>query len=336
MKKALLLAERGLGTVNPNPMVGAVIVRNGRIIGEGYHIKAGEAHAEVNAINSVKKQDDLVGASLYVTLEPCSTWGRTPPCTEAIIRSGIKHVYIGCLDPNPKHAGASIPILKKHGIDSVYGILEDKCALLNEAFFKWITVKKPFVLLKLAETLDGKIATASGSSQWITGAKARARVHKLRMWADLVMAGAGTYRKDSPQFTARDKNGNVLKTPRRVIATRKSEVVPPEGWETVCLSDKAAWDEYLLKLGSENVTSVLIEGGGEFAASALAAQAVDRVEFHIAPKILGGRGSRPSVAGDNPLEIAQAFDLSDIEVFRMGNDIGVSGLLKYGKKRTEA
>ena len=331
MRLAIRLAKRGLGTTSPNPMVGAVIVRNGRLLGQGWHVRAGEGHAEVNAIRDAGRKK-LRGATLYVTLEPCSTTGRTPPCTEAILASGISRVVIGCTDPKTKNAGRGIAILRGHRVETAGPVCEAECLLLNEAFFKWITTRRPFVLLKLAETLDGKIAAQNGSSQWITGDTARRHVQMLRRWADAVMAGAETYRVDAPRFTVRDAKGNVRKTPRRIIVTHHIDSFrdAPEGWEFVTLDTPGDWSSYLARLGAENVTSLLIEGGGELAASALRADAVDKVEFHIAPKILGGRGSRPSVGGENPASISEALALEHAAVRRLGRDFVFSG---YPKKQ---
>ena len=182
MKRALKEALKGWGTTSPNPLVGAVIVKNGSLLGAGYHAKAGQAHAEVNAIAACSGKS-LRGATIYVTLEPCCTWGRTPPCTEAILKTGISRVVFGCTDPNPKHAGRAAEILRARGVQVTFPVCEEQCRRLNEPFFKWISTGRPFVLLKMAQTLDGKIATAGGISQWITGKVARQRVQKLRMRA---------------------------------------------------------------------------------------------------------------------------------------------------------
>lgn len=330
MRRALRLASKGLGSASPNPMVGAVIVKDGKPLGEGWHVRPGGPHAEINAFASAQGKD-IQGATLYVTLEPCCSWGRTPPCTDAILKSGVGRVVVGCLDPNPKHAGAGIDILGKAGLETVCGVERDACERLNEAFFKWIVKRRPFVTLKLASALDGKIATASGSSQWITGAKARAEVHRLRLWADAILIGAGTFRADNPSLTARGSMGNVLKTPRRFVASRNPASLKgllKEGWEAVSLDSHAAWDAFLSRLGEESVTALLIEGGGELAASALRAGAIDKVEFHFAPKILGGRGSRPSVGGDNPASLAEALELSGVSIKKLGCDFAVSGYIK--------
>ena len=332
MRMALALAKKGWGLVSPNPMVGAVIVKNGEIIGRGFHRKAGEAHAEINAMNNASAS--LKGSTLYVTLEPCSSFGRTPPCTDAIMKSGISKVVIGVSDPNPSHAGKAVKILEENGITVTAGIEEKKCGKLNEAFFKWIVSGMPFVLLKLAVTLDGKIATAEGESKWITGPAARCRVQALRRWADAVMVGGETLRRDSPSLSVREPEG-WERQPRRIVCSRTMNAdelfrIMPEGRTPELISPDypEAWHSFLKKLGSENVTSLLIEGGGELAASVLDAGIVDKVEFHIAPKILGGRRSRPSVGGKNPLSLADAFNISDISVRKYGCDIALSGYIK--------
>ena len=201
MLEALSLARMGWGLTNPNPMVGCVIVKDGEVIGRGFHHRAGEAHAEINALRDAEsRQRDCRGATLYVTLEPCSSYGRTPPCTEAITASGIGKVVIGAMDPNPKHAGRGVEILRGHGIEVVCGVESSACWELNRHFFRWITSGKPFVRLKMAMTLDGKIATAEGDSKWVTGIEARRRVQQLRRLADAVMVGGNTLRLDKPQY----------------------------------------------------------------------------------------------------------------------------------------
>ena len=335
MDKALCLARKGLGTTSPNPMVGAVIVKDGTILGEGWHIRAGEGHAEVNAFaDAAKKGNDVNRAAIFVTLEPCSTKGRTPACTDAILASGIKKVVIGCLDPNPKHAGRAVKILEDAGIEVISGILEKECLQINEAFFHWITTGKPFVLLKIAQTLDGKIACYNGVSQWITGKEARIRVMELRMWADCVITGGQTFRTDHPRFTVRDESGNILKTPRRIVVTNDVENMKkscPEGenWEFTALKNPEEWEKFLLDLGKENVTSILLECGGKLAASALEAKAVNKAEFHIAPKILGGEKSILSIAGASPDSLEGAWQLEEVTYTQYGKDLAFSGLVKY-------
>lgn len=334
MDLALDEARRGWGLTNPNPMVGAVVVRDGKVIGRGFHHGAGLAHAEIEALADVRRNGaDARGAELYVTLEPCSTTGRTGPCTEAILAAGIGKVFVGAVDPNPRHAGRGIDILRERGVEVGTGILERECAKLNHGFFKWIVTGRPFVTLKLATTLDGRIATASGDSKWVTGEAARSRVQELRKLADAVMVGGETLRRDMPRLTVREPE-NWPRQPLRIVATRDAKLVSqlpelyPDGRiEAVNLPDAAAWEKFLLGLGKREMIDLLIEGGGGLASSALAAHAVDRVEFHIAPKILGGKESRPAVAGASPELMAQALVLRDVEVAQLGDDVMISGEL---------
>ena len=212
MQTAIALARKGIGKTSPNPAVGAVIVKNGRIIGKGYHKKAGRAHAEINALKQAGIK--AKGAEMYITLEPCNHFGRTPPCTDVIIKAGIKKVFIGMKDPNPLVAGKGVRRLRSAGMDVEVGILEDECRGINEAYIKYITTKTPFVTLKLASTLDGKIATAAGESKWITGEDARRFAHRMRREADAVMVGIGTVLKDNPELTTRLVKG---KDPIRIV-----------------------------------------------------------------------------------------------------------------------
>ena len=334
MLEALALAKMGWGLTNPNPMVGAVIVRDGEVIGQGFHRKAGEAHAEINALNDAARRGrDVRGATLYVTLEPCCTTGRTPPCTDAIIRAGIGKVVIGAVDPNPRHDGRGVDILRAAGIEVVCGVESIACARLNECFFHWISSGKPFVFLKLAVTLDGRIATESGDSKWITGSEARRRVQQLRRLCDAIIVGGNTFRCDEPRLTVREPE-NWERQPQRVIVSNSitpAEVAGfyPDGRaEVIALPDAEAWQEYMLDLGERRMMAVLIEGGGEVAASALRAGVVDYVEFHIAPKILGGRDSRCAVGGESPLTMAEALPLQDISVSSYGDDIVIGGYLR--------
>ena len=333
MLEALALAQMGWGLTNPNPMVGAVIVRDSTVLGRGFHRKAGEAHAEINALSdAVRHGHDVRGATLYVTLEPCSTYGRTPPCTEAIIAAGISRVVIGSMDPNPRHAGRAEDILRANGIQVDCGVENAACWDLNKHLFRWITAKRPFVMLKMAMTLDGKIACANGQSRWVTGSEARRRVQKWRRLADAVMVGGNTLRTDHPQLTVREPE-NWEKQPLRIVVSSAidqetlDEYFPDGRAEAVDLPDKNSWDEYLQELGRRDITMLLIEGGGELAAAALRAQAVDFVEFHIAAKLLGGRDSIPVLGGDSPEMMDEALALQRVESFNCGDDIIVSGFL---------
>ena len=329
MQRALNLAERARGFTAPNPVVGAVIVKNGTIIGEGWHHGAGQPHAEVEAIRSAGKRS-LKGADIYVTLEPCCTTGRTPPCTSAIINAGIARVFAGCTDSNGKHAGKGFEILRAAGITVETGILEEKCLQANRAFFYHITNHKPFVILKMASTLDGKIATASGNSQWITSEQARKRVQLLRKNSDAILVGAETYRLDHPSLTIRTAAGKVLRTPLRFAATAHPERLEQrEGWEFVNLSTAVAWENFLQELGRRGVMQLLIEGGGTLAASALAAKAVNEIEFHYAPKILCGAGSRTVCDGADPITLSEAIPVEGMKITRCGVDFIVTGKPVY-------
>ncbi len=329
MDAAIALAKKAYGLCSPNPMVGAVVVKDGVKVGEGYHHKAGEPHAEPNALDDAG--DNAKGATLYVTLEPCSTYGRTPPCTERIKRSGVRRVVIGVLDCNPAHQGAAVKILRDAGIDVTVGVREDECRRMNESFFWWIREHKPFVTLKMAMTLDGKIATANGSSKWITGPTAREYVQMLRRGADAVMVGGTTALTDNPSLLVRTPN-DWTRQPRRIVWT--SRTLPPtlgmfgdDGPkpEVAKPTNVDEWDEFLRRLSSDNVTSLLIEGGGELAASALRCCAVNKVVFFIAPKILGGRNSRPVVGGDDVSSIDEALHLKDITTTLIGEDLLITG-----------
>lgn len=331
MRRAVTLARRAWGMTAPNPLVGAVVVRNGVKLGEGWHHRAGLPHAEIEALRQLRKP--AAGATIYVTLEPCSTTGRTGPCTEAILQAKLARVVIGSLDPNPAHAGRGVEILRRAGLEVVTGVEETRCAELNRAFFRWIVHKTPWVLLKMAITLDGKIATASGESQWITGPAARARVQELRRWADAILVGAETVRRDHPGLVVRTPADWPCQ-PRRLVACSPESAAEiraafPDGNATcVNLPDTAAWHTLLRDLGRDGVTALLIEGGGELAASALHAGAIDEVEFHIAPKILGGRNSRTAVGGDNPLHLAAAWNLGNLKFARYGRDVALSGIVE--------
>ncbi len=326
MRRALRLARQAWGRTSPNPLVGAVVVREGREVGAGFHRLAGTPHAEVHALRAAG--DVARGATLYVTLEPCRTHGRTPPCTEAILAAGVARVVVGCTDPNPAHAGKGIEDLRAAGIEVRTGVLEGECRELNEAFFWWITQRRPYVLLKLATTLDGKIATAAGQSQWITGPAARRRVQRLRQWCDAIMVGGETVRRDDPSLTVRTPRDWPCQ-PLPLVWT--SRPLPPDcrlarrDARTVKPRTPGEWVALLAELGRQNVTALLLEGGGELAASALAARVVNRVAFFLAPKILGGRDSRPAVGGPERTSLDDAWQLDRLRVERVGDDLLLQG-----------
>ncbi len=356
MQKALDLAARGRGRTSPNPMVGAVIVKGGSVIAEGYHRKAGTAHAEAAALK--KAGPGARGATLYVNLEPCChTEKRTPPCTKAIIRSGIKEVVTAMIDPNPVVAGKGLKELRRAGIRTRTGVLKAEARKLNEAFIKHMSRQEPFVILKMAQSLDGKIATAGGESKWITGPGSRQRVHRLRNEVDAVLTGIGTVKNDNPSLDCRIRGGQnpyriivdsrlrispaarVLgfRDGRTIIATtgagsrRKINSLTKKGHRVIVIRSKAGkvdLKELMRRLASLDIMSVMIEGGSEISASSLASGIVDKVMFFIAPKIIGGVDAIPSVGGKSPALLKNAIDLKEIEVTRFGKDILVEGYLR--------
>lgn len=354
IKRTLALAERARGKTSPNPMVGALLVNNSRIISEGYHEKAGTPHAEVIAID--KAREKASGSTLYVSLEPCCHKDkRTPPCTQKIISSGIRRVVIAMKDPNPKVAGKGIAELEKAGIEVVVGILEEKARHLNETYMKYITTGTPFVVLKIAMTLDGKIATPDGESKWITGEKARKMVHRLRGCSDAVMTAIGTVKADNPMLNCRVSG---YKNPVRVIIDPHLETgldsqvasCPPE---TIIVTRKTMDKESILntfrekrisfieyqdddldlqwlmkKLSARQITSLLVEGGSSLSSYCLEAGIVDKVMFFIAPKIIGGRDSFPAVGGKSFRKLADAYRLRDVKTKHVGEDILIEGYIQ--------
>jgi diaminohydroxyphosphoribosylaminopyrimidine deaminase/5-amino-6-(5-phosphoribosylamino)uracil reductase len=350
MKLALRLARRGYGRTSPNPMVGAVLVKNGKIIGHGWHRRAGEPHAEIVALRMAESRGiDPRGAALYVSLEPCCTLGRTPPCTEAIRASGIKRLVVGATDPNPAHAGKGLRILTRVGIAVVKGLLETEATRLNEAFNHWIVHRTPFVTVKAAMSLDGKIATRTGDSKWITGRKARAYGMHLRRGADAILVGVNTIIRDNPSLTVRPARQAGL---RRIILDSNartpltSNVVTDEHaalttivvarsapsrraaalsrrvhvWFAPARQGKIDLRWLLKKLGEEKVAALLVEGGGEVNASFLLAKRAHRIAFFYSPKIIGGRDAIKAISGDGVQSVADAIGLQDVEYRRIGPD----------------
>ncbi len=332
MRQALRLARKGWGRTSPNPMVGAVLVRDNAVVGQGWHAMAGGPHAEVVAIRDAGEA--AAGATLYVTLEPCSTQGRTPPCVDAILAAGIRRVVIGTCDPNPAHAGRAVATLREAGIEVVMDVEQAACQALNEAFFCWIRHRRPYVILKMAMTLDGKIATRTGESQWITGPVARRHVQRLRQWADAVLVGAETVRRDNPQLLVRSPR-SWPRQPLRLVASRSGDLgdaphVLTDGraeTRVVRADSPDAWRALLGELGARQITALLVEGGGQLAGELLAAGCVDKVAFFIAPRLLGGADSRPVTAGPSPAHLADAAQLSHMQTRRLGADLLVTGYL---------
>jgi diaminohydroxyphosphoribosylaminopyrimidine deaminase/5-amino-6-(5-phosphoribosylamino)uracil reductase len=357
MRQAMRLARRGKGCTSPNPAVGAVIVRRGRVVGRGWHQRAGEAHAEVGAITQAGAS--ARGATMYVTLEPCCTRGRTPPCTDAIGRAGLKRVVVASRDPNPLHDGRGVKMLRRRGIDVEIGLLRDEAAALNEDFAKYVRSGIPFTTAKMAMTMDGKIATVEGDSRWISGPESRHYVHRMRLWADAIVVGRRTVELDDPLLTART-GGRSEKTPWRVIISSdadiplRSRVLQPPGVErTIIATLQSAPRPRLARLealgakvlrcrsregrvslkslwrmlGRMNIMSVILEGGGETVSSALEAGLVDKFAIFIAPKIIGGRDAPTPVEGKGIRRIADAVLLNRIRVRRLGGDILLEGYL---------
>jgi len=351
MREAIWLARRAWGRTSPNPMVGAVLVKKGKAIGQGWHRLAGGPHAEIEAIRDAQQHGHSPrGATLYVTLEPCSTLGRTPPCTAAIIAAGIGRVVVGATDPNPQHAGRGFAILRRARITVTRGVLAEECGQLNEAFNHWIVTGTPFVTVKAAMSLDGKIATVSGESKWITGERARAFAMRLRAEADAVLVGVNTIVKDDPQLSLRLR-GFADKTLRRIILDPRGRTPPAArvlsddqaGLTTLVvtkaiparrLAELQRWVRVLVAparggridlrwllgtLGRENVTSLLVEGGGE--TNALFMPYCQRVAFFYAPIILGGRGSPTAVAGAGARTLNGKWDLQAVRWRRLGRDL---------------
>ncbi|MDO8282370.1 MAG: bifunctional diaminohydroxyphosphoribosylaminopyrimidine deaminase/5-amino-6-(5-phosphoribosylamino)uracil reductase RibD [Thermodesulfovibrionia bacterium] len=356
IKKALALAAKGIGRTSPNPAVGAVIVKNNRVIAADYHKKAGEPHAEALAL--AKAGSDAKGATLYINLEPCChTDKKTPPCTSAIIRSGINKVVVSMLDPNPKVSGKGIEALCNAGIETEVGIMEREASKLNEAFVKFITTKKPFVILKIAQSIDGKIADAKGESKWITGEKARKHVHKLRNELDAVMVGIGTVIKDDPSLDCRmirgrnpyriiidsalriSLNSKVLgyKDGKTIIATtdkaaaRKIDAVRKTGHQVMIVKSRdkhVDLQDLVSKLGKMGISSIIIEGGSHIAASALLDKIVDKVMFFIAPKVIGGKDALTSVEGGAPASLINSIKIRDMKTRRFGDDLLIEGYVE--------
>lgn len=301
MKIALLLAAKGKGKTSPNPLVGAVVVKNGKIIGMGYHKKAGTLHAEMHALREAGKKAH--GATVYVTLEPCNTYGRTPPCAPEILNSGIKRVVIATMDPNLVNHNNGIKYLRKRNIKIDIGVLKDEAVKLNAAYNKFITTGMPFVTVKAAMSLDGKISTRTGSSKWISSYKSRKFVRGLRKEADAVLVGRHTFIKDKPRM--RGVKHKIVLGSGRVNLRR-----------------------LMRYLAGQGIMHVLIEGGGETIASAIKEKLVDRLFIFIAPKIIGGRDAPTPVEGVGVKDISKALRVKDMQVQRIGEDILVTGCLQ--------
>lgn len=364
MGEALALAQKARGDTSPNPMVGAVLVSHGKIIGKGYHRRAGGPHAEIEALqDAASKKKNPLGATLYISLEPCSTYGRTPPCTDAIIHAGIKRVVAATTDPNPEHCGAGFEVLRKKGITVEVGAREEEARQANEAFNHWITHHAPLVTLKAAMTLDGKIATPDGDSKWITDEPARAVAMYLRRNSDGILIGLNTVLLDNPSLTLRPAKGVppapewkqlrrfILDTEGRTPLTAQvvsdshrklttlivSDKAPPDRvaaleqqvkvWRAPVRAGRVDLDWVVHRLGQENIVSLLVEGGGETHASFLESNLAHRVAFFYAPKVIGGRMARKAVAGKGVAETIQARRLTNVEWRQAGPDLFLSAAI---------
>lgn len=352
MELALRLAEAARGQTNPNPAVGCVLVKDGQIVGMGSHLRAGEAHAEVQALRMAGEAAQ--GAVAYVTLEPCSHYGRTPPCADALIGQGIQRVVVAMLDPNPLVAGQGIARLENAGIEVLTGIGEVEAKRINESFVKFITTKRPFVTVKTAMTLDGKVATYAGSSRWITGEEARLEVHRMRHEHDAILVGVNTVLTDDPKLTTRLALGG--KNPIRVIVDTTLRIQPdakvltdgeaPTWIFTTERADRVKWkqleemgirvfstgddvkvniDQLLSLLGEQQISSLLVEGGSQINSAFLHARAIDKIVSYVAPKLIAGQGAPTPFGGLGIEEMDDAISLADLSFEQIGNDIKITG-----------
>ncbi len=336
MARAIALARKGVGTTSPNPRVGAVVVRGGRVVGEGFHHRAGEGHAETIALHRAGTK--ARGADLYVTLEPCSTTGRTPACTDTIAAAGIRRVIYGASDPNPRNHSKAARLLQSKRIRVVSGVSQADCEALNRPFNSWMTRGRAWVTLKLAASLDGRIATRTGESKWITSPASRDIVQRLRFEADAVLVGAGTVRHDNPRL---DVRGSHKKKILKIVLGSRSAVPARarllESGDPVWIispkpgQKKADLKGLLRELGRQGCLHLLVEGGGETAASFIEAGLVDEVYWFTASKIIGGRTAVPSVGGAGIARLSQALQLHDLTLKKVGPDFLFHGFTAKGK-----
>ncbi len=358
MRRALELAGRARGRTSPNPMVGAVLVRDGAVLGEGFHAFAGSAHAELEAIREA--EGDAAGATLYVSLEPCCHYGRTPPCTERIVKAGIRRVVAACEDPNPAVNGKGFAALRASGVTVEVGLLAEEAARLNEAFFTFVRTGRPFVILKVAASLDGKISTRTGDSRWITGESARQHVHHIRNEVDAVLVGIGTILRDDPLLTTRlgtpDQRDptrvivdNLARLPLRAKVINRASTAPTilassemaprsrlealerEGVQVLVVPGsrrRVSLANLMEALGKYGFLSLMIEGGAEINASALQEGVVDKVLFFLAPMLVGGKSTPTAVGGEGIEALRQAKRLRNVRIERFDEDILIEGYLR--------
>jgi diaminohydroxyphosphoribosylaminopyrimidine deaminase / 5-amino-6-(5-phosphoribosylamino)uracil reductase len=355
MGLALRLALKAKGKTFPNPLVGALLVKAGRIIGRGFHAKAGFAHAEIIALDEAGKK--AKGATLYVTLEPCAHTGRTPPCINRIIQSGIKEVVIGMIDPNPLNNGKGVMLLKESNIKVRLGVLGDQLKKINESFIKYITTRIPFVTVKIAESLDGRIATRTGDSKWITSDKSRAFAHRIRKDYDAIMVGVNTVLRDNPSLNpwfsqkqlikiiidstlSTPENANIFSGNAQVIIVTLPSRPGQETENRKRLSAKAKILEVkekggqinlrdaLKKLALLQISNIIVEGGGTLIGSLFDERLVDKILFFISPKIIGGKDAISSVMGNGVRRVDQAIKLGDLKIRRFGEELLVEARIK--------
>lgn len=360
MRKALRLAEKGRGKTSPNPMVGAILVKDSKVVGEGYHAKAGEDHAEIVALQ--RAGEEARRATLYLNLEPCAHFGKTPPCAPRVVEGGVTRVVIGMEDPNPLVKGKGIEILRKAGLDVSVGILEKECRRLNEVFCKYISEKVPFIILKVASTLDGKIATRNGDSKWISGKASRRLVHRMRNQVDGILVGIGTVLKDNPLLTTRIRGGrdpyrivldsrlripeeaNVIGTsPSKAIiaatelaSRERIEKLEKRGARTLIFDSKEGRVDLkscLSKLGEMGITSILVEGGSQVNGSFLDEGLIDKLVLFLSPRVIGDQQAPGIFGGRGVLNLQDAVGLREIRMKKVGEDVFLEGYLESERKQ---
>lgn len=350
MRLAKALALKAGGKTFPNPLVGAVVVKNNRIVGKGYHRRCGLAHAEIVALQQAGEK--ARGAALYVTLEPCSHFGRTPPCVDAILKSKIKTVVVGMKDPNPLNNGKSLRILQRHGIKVKTGVLETELKRINAPFIKYITRRLPYVTIKVGQSLDGKIATESGEAKWITSQKSRRLAHRLRQQYDAILVGINTVLKDDPSLSCPGKRIKKIIVDSRLRISLRARIFFNTAPEDIIVATTVYADKKKLRalgkkgvkvmtvraksrrvdlkrllrlLARQEIVNILVEGGGEINGALLKAGLVDKVSFFIAPKIIGGKKAISSFGGEGAQSLAKAVNLHELSVQRIGKDIWIEG-----------
>ncbi len=326
MRAALAEAKKGLGQTSPNPAVGAVLVANGKILARGHHRQAGLRHAEIECLAQLRGAVPK-NAELYVTLEPCSTAGRTPPCTEAIVAAGVRRIVIGATDPNPRHAGRGITELQKAGVQVRDGVLGEDCTMLNESFNKWIQTREPFVIAKCGMSLDGRLTRRPNESRWLTGAAARHHAHALRAQVDAILIGAETLRRDDPRLTVRGTKRT--RQPWRVVLTRSgklprtAKLFADRHADRTLVYNNQSLTAVLKKLGEREITSVLIEGGGQILSQALEARLIDKVQIYLAPILTGGPVL--AFAGKGAGSAKEAMHLTKVCYQQLDGNVCISG-----------